>query len=232
MTKLFSTLLTMLAFSLVLIPQNAWGKGPALFEPLFVFSNGDKITAGKAWCAKVGEKTLAVTALHLLGPDGGVPKQIPAKRVGSHVRQVDFYAKGRKYFSSTRTLSKSGYVTNGPDFSGDVVFFEAPKAMASSAFNLAPKLPKLKDPIWIYTKIQGGAVKAYPGFVINTSSIMLQVKLYKPIMFKATSGSPVLDKNGKVLGLICAVHPNRRVFICNPSIAILKRIKKDLRNRN
>ena len=200
-----------------------------MFEPNFIYSNGGKSAAGKAWCAKVGDKTLAITALHLLGPDGGIPKQIPASRVSSWVRQVDFYSNGSKYFSSTKTLSKSGYVTNGPDFTGDVVFFEAPDKMAESAFKLADKLPNLKDPVWVYTKVQGGKVTAYPGIVINTSSIMLQVRLRRPIQVQATSGSPVLDKNGKVIGLLCAARPDKGIFMCNPSTAILKRIKSDLK---
>ncbi len=223
-------LLTSFLLAILVIPQEARGKDATLFEPTFTYVNGSSTSAGKAWCAKLDNgKVLAVTALHLLGPDGGLPQQIPASKAASMVKRVDFCnIDGVKQFSSTKVLTKSGFVgTSGPDYSGDVIVFEAHKDLASRAFSLAEKLPKLNDPVWVYTSSSGAPPQAYPAVVTGASNMMLHVQLYKPIALKATSGSPVLDKQGKVVGILIAGYEGDGRIQCNPSTSILKRIRSD-----
>ncbi len=226
-------ILTSLLLAILSMPEEAKGKGSSLFEPTFTYVNGSTTSAGKAWCAKLANgRVVAVTALHLLGPDGGLPQQIPAPKASSMVKRVDFCTiGGAKQFSSTKVLTRTGSVdTSGLDHSGDVLFFEVNQDLASCAFGLAGKLPKLKDPVWVYTSTAGGQPQSYPAVVTGASNQMLIVQLYKPIALRACSGSPVLDKQGKVVGLLNAGFEGSGKLMCNPSTSILARINNDLKS--
>lgn len=223
-------------FTMMLSAIAAQGQSPAdadcLLEPTFVMRDGSESSAGKAWCAKLKDgRSVVVTALHLLGPDGGQPKQIPASQVGSSLARVDLFTAGSQRRSSTnKVLSRTGYTLNEQtmDCSGDVVYFEAPTSLVPKAFTLATQPAKPREPVWLFTKLAGAtAPRLYPGVVVVSTPTMLQVKLSKPCALRATSGSPVIDKTGKVVGQLSAGDDELGIVICNPGSAINSRIAKD-----
>ncbi len=206
-----------------------------LLEPTFTLKSGNRWGAGKAWCGKLKDgRVFVFTALHLFGPDAGLPQQLPADKLAGSLKQVDLVTCGKAQAQSTttRVLSKTGFVLDERtmDFTGDVVILQTPANVGAKPFPLANRPATVGEPVWLYTRLAqpGSTAQLYPAAVTNSSARMLQVKLNTPLAIQATSGSPVIDKQGQVVGMLIAGNEGEGIVFCNPGSAIYNRVLKDV----
>lgn len=203
-----------------------------LFIPTINLNDGRSIVAGKAWCAKLPSgQTALVTALHLLGPAGGLDVQIPPDRVAAAVNSVDLVSiDGNVSARTTTTLTKSGKIREDDDCSGDVVFFLAPSSLAASkAFSISRTPAAIGQRCWFFTCLSGDHVaRPLSGTVTVSSATRLQVRLDNRVVTQATSGSPIIDQSGNVIGMLSGHYESNGELICVPGCAIAARSSSDI----
>lgn len=204
-----------------------------LFAPTFTLKDGRRVAAGKAWCARLRNgQIVLVSALHLLGPAGGLDTQVPAARVSAVVDEVDLTSitDGNSAGRATVALSKSGDVRDGDDCSGDVIFFRAPPAIsASRAFQIAEQPAAVGQRCWFYTCLANESTpQSYPGTVVESSVQQMEVRLDRRVVTRATSGSPILDQTGNVIGMLSGHYEQSGDLICVPGCSIARRVISDM----
>lgn len=203
-----------------------------LFIPTINLNDGRSIVGGKAWCAKLPSgQTALVTALHLLGPAGGLDVQIQPDRVAAAVNSVDVVSiDGNVSGRTTTTLTKSGKMKEDNDCSGDVVFFLAPSSLAASkAFSLSRAPAAIGQRCWFFTCLSGDHVaRPLSGTVTVSSATRLQVRLDNRVVTQATSGSPIIDQSGNVIGMLSGHYESNGELICVPGCAIAARSYSDI----
>ncbi len=205
-----------------------------LFFPTINLKDGRSVSGGKAWCARLSNgQTVLLTALHLLGPACGLDSQIPAEKVSAMVNSVDLVsADGSVSGHTTTTLSKSGSTRDDDDdCSGDVMFFQAPTSFSSSkAFSIANTPARIGQRCWFYTCLNSeNLAQCLPGTVSFSSEAVMHVRLDHRVATRATSGSPILDQSGQVIGMLSGHFESSGELICVPGSAIAGRIYSDLR---
>ncbi len=205
----------------------------ALFSPKFNLKDGRSVEAGKAWCARLSNgQSVLVTALHLLGPAGGLDAQIPAAKLAAEVDNVELTSltNGNSAGSTTTVLSKTGHVKDDDDYSGDMMVFKAPASIsATKAFSIADQRAAVGERCWFYTCLVNESVppQCLPGTVTESSDKRMLVKLDRRVETRATSGSPILDRIGRVIGMLSGHYVDSGDLLCNPGCAISKRIATD-----
>lgn len=201
-----------------------------LFQPTYILRDGRSTTAGKAWCAKTRSGLdVLITVLHALGPAGGLAEQVPPDQVSNVLSRVDLLRlpSGESAGSTNIVLSKSGNVS---DHSGDIMIFRAPASLSGDAFQIAEKPPTVGQRCWFHTSLVDGegSVESFPGIVRESSAKSFVLKLDKSVDTRVTSGSPILDQNGQVVGMSWGHTPSGAIA-CIPGSAINSMIASDVR---
>ena len=203
----------------------------AIFKPSFLFLD-DSFCAGTAFILTgPGGKKLLLTPDHLFGPDGGLNAQMSPADIASQVCGV--VGLSMEDQSSICTAGKyAGIADAAPLESGaedkDLAVFYINQT-PGAAFSLSDTDPKVGDRVWMYARLRGTTkVMLYPA----TVSVADGAKLHyifdgHPDPLNGTSGAPVLDAKGKVVGMNLGggQMTDKRVFgIANPVWALRKEI--------
>jgi hypothetical protein len=212
------------------------GAGDSLLEPSFTLTSGRTVSAGRAWCTKLSNgRIVIVTALHLLGPDGGLSGQIQGSDVARAVQEVELTTcYTRRHGISNKVLSKTGEVLEmqslgSLNFSDDYIILDGPKKIHGFPILVAHKPPEINERVWLYTKVvRDDQPRMYPAVVLAQSDDFLEAQLFQPLPLTGTSGSPILNKQGKVVGMINSAKPDEGLIFCTTAGAIAKHIRADV----
>ncbi|MBM3459771.1 MAG: hypothetical protein FJX77_14715, partial [Armatimonadetes bacterium] len=125
-----------------------------VFRPVFQMQNGKVFSAGTAFALRLRTDgmPLAVTALHLFGPSGGLDKDIPASELSRAVREVLLVPIGRNapVARAARAMTSTGRpVGDDGDVSGDVAAFLIPRPGRIPVLQPAGDNPRMGEWIWL-----------------------------------------------------------------------------------
>lgn len=200
----------------------AAGSAPALspgeiLRPEFRIKGG-KMLAGTAFALDVDGAVLAVTAFHLFGPVGGLERPVSAADLPSFVKSVtlrDAWTDAPVAEAGPPLALPDAAVMGGPTASLDLAAFPllppdpaAPPvegAVPVHVVKLAAKLPKVGDPVWVAAPVVNAAAD-HPHLlaarVVEVNNNWLFYSFADTgLDLTATSGAPVLDAAGEVVGM-------------------------------
>lgn len=207
-----------------------------ILRPTFELKD-DSFEAGTAFAVDMPDEkvSLVLTALHLFGPDGGLDKNIPSTELPSIVEKVTFEDafSGKDCGECIKVLNIPD-AKPSPDIDKDIVAFYYGDNMKVPKLKISDELPKIGESVWLAAPILGASKdqKLYKGKVSYSKDKMI---LYafddKTISLQATSGAPVLNNEGKVVGInIGSINKNGQLIgAANPCTSFKKMLKNALK---
>jgi len=181
----------------------------ALLSPTFRTAKG---SAQRDWSAGTGfllrwddGRTLLVTAFHLFGPDGGVQPQMTMPQMLRTVTGVDaqLWTSGQQV-RGARALNIADADADhaGGDYSHDVAAFGVADPGTAGVLRLATRPPAVGDRVFVPWNRDGGGGRLVGGTVRYAKDRQLFFAEDDPtIVMNGTSGAPILDVNGDVVGI-------------------------------
>jgi hypothetical protein len=171
-----------------------------VLSPLFRL-NGPKeeIAAGSAYLAvhpRTGANILC-SALHLLGPAGGMKQQLSLSEANKRVQNVfALNSNGSIKVIATGLATKNGYASKeDEEFNAtyDFIAYNVNKRTSATPFRFAKSNPRIGETVWVLGPISYSArVAAYKpdGLYLETSG--------NP-QFRGYSGGPIINARGEVV---------------------------------
>lgn len=169
----------------------------AVVCPVFHFKNKPSIAFGTGFVLEAASKRYLVTAYHLLHIDNS--KDL------DQVKYVDLYNANRSQKVGTAGLSllHSGRSSVDGDLSMDCALFASPQLSDSNALQLSDNDVVLGDRVWIVGKSETSPNPNYvPARVIRIRKKDTLILMRNPTNMVGYSGSPVINRNGKVFGIL------------------------------
>jgi hypothetical protein len=171
--------------------------------------DGKTYEAGTAFVVDVGARTVLVTAQHLFGTMGGLDEEIPwqampARATSVRCRQV----KGGGVWMTSAALAITGAhpvsATSTAEFKDIAVFPLADQSAALPRLTLSESEPATGSKIWLVAQVKG----RNPSMLLHRATVLGHQQgalIYKfddkQIELQATSGAPVVDASGKLVGI-------------------------------
>lgn len=183
----------------------------AICRPTFQVA-GQPLAAGTAFVLDVdapSPRTLLVSAFHLFGPAGGLREQIKAEQIAEHVSGARCQAIAT---SATWQAGPALTIDHAWPMGSDTLLDVAALVFDGSAsdsppthLRLAANSPKSGDTVWLLAQVVGGAPRTqllHRAVVNYSKDDALQYRFDTPdLELRATSGAPVLNADGEVVGL-------------------------------
>jgi hypothetical protein len=182
-------------------------------RPTFVTTDGHRYDAGSAFVVDAGGTQLLVSALHLLGPSGGMPAQLTADQVPAALQEIDLHDAwtGGELAPTGPALLVAGAHPMEKEGAGDLLLARLPigfmsgRQIARHALPLASANPKVGDAVWGAVPVVDGPEKGarlHAATVVQADAHWLIFAYAEPgLKLTATSGAPVLDAAGNVVGV-------------------------------
>ena len=185
-----------------------------LFRPIFKTTSGT-IRAGTAFVIRLStsERPIVVTALHLLGPAGGLPKDIAPKDVAaavSSVGLVECFNGAFKVQIDGKPLAILDAAPLGkPSAAGDILAFWTTPDPRLATRPLASNVPNKGEPVWLAAQLVQGAPRTrrlHRGVAsgIDEDGDFIFEYENAAIALRATSGAPVLNATGELVAIYLA----------------------------
>ncbi|WP_227711431.1 hypothetical protein [Novosphingobium ovatum] len=150
------------------------------------------------------EQVMLVTALHLFGPNGGLPAQILSADLPQHVGLTTCRGAQGQAWTARRTLAIAGAVPMAMPFR-DVAGFatDAVGVAGAERLRLADRPPAVGDDVWVVAAMTAdGRVRRHAARVIYVGDNALQyVFVDATLQLRASSGAAVVNAAGQVVGL-------------------------------
>lgn len=192
-------------------PAPPTGVERSICRPTFQV-DGQALEAGTAFLLDVGgpsRRTLLVSAYHLFGPNGGLPAQVPWDELHERATGVTCVPlTGGDAWHGGRAVTISDAHPLFPLPLRDIAAFEmgaAPSTKTLPRLKLANAAPKRGDSVWLVAQVVEGAAPTqltHHGVVTYAGADALQYKLDNAsLSIRATSGAPVVDAAGDVVGI-------------------------------
>ncbi|WP_010249918.1 trypsin-like peptidase domain-containing protein [Acetivibrio cellulolyticus] len=171
------------------------------------YLHGTDFEAGTAFAVEIPEKnaSMVLTALHLFGPDGGLEEEIPSSELADNIQKVTFSDAftGEACGECVEVLSiPDAEVSSGVD--KDIAAFYYGDDMKVPKLKISSKLPKKGETIWLAASVMTAPEdkKLHKATVRSASKKMLTFEYEdEGIMITATSGAPILNSKGEVVGI-------------------------------
>jgi hypothetical protein len=226
----------MFLFAFAIDPLNA-NASDSVGVPLFHFRDGTTHTAGKAFAVKwFNNKNVLICPLHLLGPAGGYDKYVDPRFVPDVIESVEVMDLQKRDVLAT---AKRGLLRKGSpvekasgDLCDDLMAFDLPNAGSLTLFGLSAQLPAVGTRVWVLSKTansRSSEADRYAGTVIESSLKGIDVKLDEPLDAPASSGSPVVDANSDLVGMLVGTGNDARTIIdAAPAAGIYRRLYTEI----
>lgn len=171
--------------------------------------NNETYEAGTAFVVDGGSRPLLVTAQHLFGEMGGLNEEIrwqdmPARATSVRCRQL----KGSGVWTTGAALAITGAhpvsATSTAEFKDIAVFPLTAQNATLPRLTLAESEPATGSKIWLVAQVKGGKplMLLHRATVVGHEQGALIYKFDdKEIELQATSGAPVVDAAGKLVGI-------------------------------
>lgn len=189
----------------------------AVFGPEFVTAQG-RFGAGTAFAAFVPEVEAPVllTCQHLFGPAGGLEGDVPASSMGAFVQAV---ALCDKWDGAPIGVAGSAVTLPEADWSAprcDLAAFRLAPQPGLSVLRFTEHAPKLLDPVFLAGRVRSGAPatqQLHGARVVRDEDDDAQwIELSNAeVGLPGTSGAPVLDPQGGVVGMVVRFTDNHVV---------------------
>jgi hypothetical protein len=169
--------------------------------------DGARYRAGTAFLLQTEQRTLLVTAQHLFGPDGGAAADVPASEVPARVRMdvcvaFDGGARWRAETPLAIEGARPGFDENAMR---DVAAFPvAGRAERLPVLRLASQPPAVGEAVWLVAQTIGepsSSALLHRGVVAALNDSALVFVYDAPISITATSGAPIVNARGEVVGV-------------------------------
>lgn len=187
----------------------------AVVRPRFETKLGS-FTAGKAFVLRLGDRELLVTCQHLFGPAGGFFLELlPPRGVAKHVCGVSMTTLREQAplpVEVTRVLVNDR--VDGDEPSADVCAFVL-GAPAPAALEPSSREPELGDLAWLVSPLRGAGPDdpvLHVGMVFARHDGLLTVELEEPVALWGCSGAPIVDQDGRMLGMLVRFRRGERVY--------------------
>jgi hypothetical protein len=232
--SLFATASVAIAASWLLTTPQAPAQygGMEVAMPRYVFKDGTNHISGRCFAARWNGRNYLLTTLHQLGPGGGYGRQLRQSELNSLVDHVDAIDTHNTVFDTAKTsvLTKDSGASTA-NFPSDMMAFELPSSTRLRALDLSPSLVPARSHVSVCTwdfNSSGGATR-YSATVTRSdpSTILLHSDSALPA---ASSGSPVIDGRGSVIGILVGMMNSQRTdAIALPSSGIAARLTAEAR---
>jgi hypothetical protein len=182
-------------------------------RPAFILPNGDRLDAGTAFFAEIGDRRVLLTAHHLFGPAGGFPSALTPEQLPTAIKEVQLAEawSGGRMAPVGAPVTLPGAHPLGKDAAGDVamMFLRAGLASAntvpSAGRPLAATNAKVGQTVWVAAPVIDGpeaTARLHEAKVVQVDAGWLIFDYKEPgLNLVATSGAPVLDKDGAIVGI-------------------------------
>ncbi|MFV0625019.1 trypsin-like peptidase domain-containing protein [Sphingomonas sp. ac-8] len=218
--------------------EGATAAQAAICRPEFTVDK-EPYGAGTAFVVN-GPRPLLVTAHHLFGEMGGLDEEIrwnemPARATAAHCAQI----KGKGAWTTGPALAIAGAhpvsATSTAEFKDIAVFPLVGQPAGSPGLVLAEKAPATGSKVWLVAQIRGGN----PDVLLHRATVveyeqgaMLYAFDDKRIELQATSGAPIVDAEGRLVGINLAgttgENPNDVLGVAD-SLDVVRKTLSDLR---
>ena len=173
------------------------------------FRVGDaQYSAGTSFLLKVdgADHPLLVTATHLFGPDGGLDAQIPWNELPSKAQMVKCttYGSGETWHADAPLAIPGAHPGVDETAMLDVAAFPFSGSTTQPALRLASRQPAVGDSVWLVSEIIAEPKQAgllHHAVVAEITKSYLLIVYDHPLGATATSGAPIVDARGDVVGV-------------------------------
>ena len=154
-------------------------------------------------------RSFLVSAHHLFGPDGGYATQIPWSEVSAKVKSMQCTSlSDGAVWTVGHALTMSGAERFGDGYLRDLSAFAFEDVSATSRpthLKLAARMPKVGQSVWLLAEVVEGAPRSlllHHAVVTYSQADAMQYNFDNAkLSIRATSGAPVLDDAGDVVGV-------------------------------
>lgn len=181
-------------------PEGAW------VRPEFI-TQDQTLSAGTGFICEVdpGEPPLLLTAQHLFGPAGGLPRDYLWSEMASLVEGGAGYdSEGRRVVTAGPPLTIEGAKAMSADaVDTDIAAFRLVPPTSVHALPLAAALPAVGDPVWLVGQVIDAdpAQQRHAAVVAEVSPKHLVYVFDNVVELRATSGAPVINGAGEVVAI-------------------------------
>jgi len=185
----------------------------ALYKPTFLLLD-DSWTAGTAFVVRIdGQPGLfLITANHLFGPAAGLKSQMTPDDIASQIKGVAALSmqdvNKALWFPAFIKIADADSAESRA-YAKDLAVFKAADIPDLQALVLASEMPKKGDRVWVFARQRGDDTPALLGATVDESSADKLTYIFDKADFRlpGTSGAPVLNAEGKVVGMNLAGGP-------------------------
>ena len=218
-------------------PDNIDISTKSIYRPEFAI--GDKtIRAGTAFVVEYESKRVLLSAHHLFGKAGGLDAAMTWEELRDSSPTViahDIDSDEVK-FSSSRFIS----IPNAKSISkqtaqNDITLFALNDEANVSALKLSDSAPRVGDTVYLFARLKKdseGDQLLHGGTVTASTDDFLEYKYHNPLINpRATSGAPIVNENGEVVGINLGITGFSVVNwkgTGNPIIPIKRKLKQAL----
>jgi hypothetical protein len=179
-------------------------------RPTFYVAGAKPYQAGTAFVTTHanGRGQMLVTALHLLGPDGGLSQQLPAAQLGQRVQRVRGarFADDKLLVDADVAVTNNGYaLTRRGDARGDIAAFRVVKNNGAAVLKLAARNPGVGEWVWLVGdeyKSNPPALRPYPARVMDVDGNGLELQTANVFDLTGFSGAPIVNAKSEVVGIL------------------------------
>lgn len=176
----------------------------AVFRPSFQTAEG-QIDAGSAFLINwPGGRILLITAHHLLGEAGGMSREYTGAELPGVVSGVTASSVDDENIeiASTSMVSLPEAVSSDVDIRRDLAAFQVADAQGAVVLDLAEAPPEPGDRVYLLAESGDPGSRIFPAVeTAKSTTPYLQFAYDDEVELKATSGAPLLNSDGKVVGV-------------------------------
>ncbi|MEM9643994.1 MAG: hypothetical protein AAF989_03280 [Planctomycetota bacterium] len=182
-----------------------------LFRPTFHTSKGTA-TGGVIFAARRSESapTVLISAMHLLGPRGGLETSIDALDVFTHWKSVDLLdcqnGDHREDVAGNALIIPGAKPFPEDSLHGDVIGFRTAPAFPLSPLDFSTSKPWVGEKVWLLASIAGNAIEPHTAKVSAYERgrliVTLDDNVTVPTDLQKVAGSPIVNSANEVIGVI------------------------------